>query len=211
MGADEARAYWDRRHQESGALASGGHIGYAESVNAMLYAVRTARLVEVLGGASNVAAPLKVLDAGCGKGYFSRALASFGHLVDGIDTSPAAVESCRQQAGPNESYAVSSLTDWAPTHLYDAVLSIDVLYHILDDEEWQASVRSLASLVRLGGLIGLVDHEADEDRSWRPHQKTRAVWRYRELLEHAGFVIDRFVRNDFRKDPSGMHVAVRVG
>lgn len=210
MTPDESRAYWDKRHVQADELASGGHIGYDRGTNTMLYAVRTARLIEVLGPGTDSTIPLRVLDAGCGKGYFSRRLASFGHRVDGIDTSPYAIECCQAEAGPAESYAVSGLSAWAPPHLYDVVVCIDVLYHLMDDDEWAASVRNLASLVRLGGIIGLVDHDRDEDRVWQSYQKTRAVSRYRSLLQECGFEVRRFVRNDFKNDPSGMHVAVRV-
>lgn len=210
MTPDESRAYWDRRHSEADELASGGHIGYDRGTNTMLYAVRTARLIEVLGPGTDAAIPLRVLDAGCGKGHFSRQLASFGHRVDGIDTSSYAIERCRAEAGPTESYAVSPLAAWQPPHLYDVVVCIDVLYHIMDDEEWAASIRNLSSLVRLGGIIGLVDHDRDEDRVWQSYQKTRSVSRYRDLLSDCGFEVRRFVRNDFKNDPSGMHVAVRV-
>ncbi|HEU5143731.1 MAG TPA: class I SAM-dependent methyltransferase [Dermatophilaceae bacterium] len=210
MTPEESRAYWDQRHAQADDLASGGNIGYDRGTNAMLYVVRTARLIEVLGAGTDSSVPLRVLDAGCGKGYFSRQLAGFGHRVDGIDTSAHAIDLCRAGAGPSESYAVSELSRWSPPHLYDAVVCIDVLYHLMDDAEWEASVRNLASLVRLGGIIGLVDHDRDEDRVWRDYQKTRAVSRYRNLLQECGFEVRRFVRNAFKNDPSGMHVAVRV-
>lgn len=210
FSAREARAYWDRRHAEADDLASGGHISLSRAENAMLYAVRVARLLEVLGTRSEPASPLRVLDAGCGRGHFSRAMASFGHRVDGIDTSEVAIAACRSEASPSESYAVSALRDWSPPVLYDVVVSIDVLYHLMDDDEWEESVRHLASLVRLGGRLGLVDHEADVDRTWSHYQRTRAAGRYRAVLEDCGMRVDRFVPNDFRSDPSGMHVAVRV-
>lgn len=210
LSAEESRAYWDRRHATASALASGGNIGFDEPTNAMLYAVRAARLVAALGPGTDPNAARRMLDAGCGKGYYSRVLASYGHLVDGIDTSPHAIGECRELAGPRQRYHVSALTDWSPPYLYDAVVCIDVLYHLMDDAEWEASVRHLATLVRLGGRIGLVDHDRDEDKVWRDYQKTRANGRYRELLESCGFSMIDFVRNDFQNDPSGMHLAVRV-
>jgi SAM-dependent methyltransferase len=206
----ESRDYWDRRHTARDDLSSGGNVSLGRGENAMLYAVRIVRLLEVLGSRADEVAPLRVLDAGCGKGHFSRAIASFGHHVDGIDTSRFAVAECRRRASSAESYQMCALRDWRPPCLYDVVVSIDVLYHLMDDEEWEASVRHLASLVRLGGRIGLVDHGADEDRVWSTYQKTRSAGRYRTLLEERGFRMEAFVRNDFRHDPSGMHVAVRV-
>lgn len=210
FSSSQARAYWDRRHTEEDDLASGGNVSFDHATNAMLYAVRAARLVEAIGFNANPAVPLRMLDAGCGKGYFSRKLGEFGHDVVGIDTSPHAIALCRAKAGPSERYHVSSLRGWRPVGLYDVVVCIDVLYHIMDDGEWEDSVRNLASLVRLGGRIGLVDHDSDEDRVWARYQKTRGALRYREVLQSCGFRVEGFLRNDFKKDPSGMHLAVRV-
>ncbi len=210
LSAAQSRAYWDQRHASTGALSSGGNISWDEPTNAMLYAVRAARLVEALGPGTDPHAPRRVLDAGCGKGYYTRLLAGFGHRVDGIDTSVHAISHCRSLAGPRQSFHVCALSDWSPSYLYDAVVCIDVLYHLMDDAEWEASVRHLASLVRLGGRLGLVDHDRDEDKVWRDYQKTRASSRYGDVLESCGFELLGFVRNDFQNDPSGMHMAVRV-
>ena len=64
LSAVQSRAYWDRRHASTGALASGGNIGWDEPTNAMLYAVRAARLVAALGPGTDPRAPRRVLDAG---------------------------------------------------------------------------------------------------------------------------------------------------
>lgn len=208
--ASEARSYWDDRHTAADELASGGNISHSHASNSMFYAVRTARLIEALTPWTASLAPLTVLDAGCGKGVFSRAMGSFGHRVDGIDTSPVAIAECVRGAGPLESYAVSDLVSWSSTHLYDAVVSIDVLYHLMDDLEWEASVRHLCSLTGVGGRVLLVDHDRDDDRVWSHYQKTRSAQRYRDLLADCGFAYDRYVRNDFRDDPSGFHIATRM-
>jgi 2-polyprenyl-3-methyl-5-hydroxy-6-metoxy-1,4-benzoquinol methylase len=210
MGRQEARDYWDTRHGAEADLRSGGNIGLSEEGNELIYSLRVGRLIEVLEYESAPTAPLRILDAGCGKGYFSRALASFGHEVDGIDTSNEAISDCLEQAHERESFAVSSLAEWCPPHLYDVVVCIDVLFHILDDEEWQASVRNLGSLVRVGGRLVLADHGADQDRVWARHQKTRASSRYQGLLADLGFTYLRFVPNGLPGADVGFHLATKV-
>ena len=135
----------------------------------------------------------RLLDAGCGKGHFSRALAGYGHRVDGIDASPAAVALCQESGGSRESYAVSTLASWRPAYLYDAAICVDVLFHLMDDADWLDSVRNLASLVRLGGSLVLADHDSDEDRVWSAYHKTRARSRYNEVLAEAGFEVAAFI------------------
>lgn len=210
FSADEARAYWDERHATAGSLQSGGHIRHSDAEAALLYAVRIARVAEALGQRVSPAHPLHLLDAGCGKGHFAKALAGFGFLVDGIDFSPSAIEYAAANAGPRESYAVSDLAAWTTPYLYDAVVSVDVLYHVMDDGTWEAIVRNLASLTRLGGRVLLVDHQAEEDRTWSRYQRTRSVQRYRSLLESCGVELRGFIPNGFPHDPSGIHVGVRV-
>jgi len=210
MGKQEARDYWDTRHGAEANLRSGGNIGLSEEGNELIYALRVGRLIEVLEFESAPTAPLRILDAGCGKGYFSRALASFGHEVDGIDTSEEAIADCRELAEERQSFAVSSLAEWCPSYLYDVVVCIDVLFHILEDEEWEASVRNLGHLVRAGGRIVLAEHAADVDRVWARHQKTRAASRYATLLADLGFTYLRFVPNGLPGADVGFHVAAKV-
>ena len=210
LGADETTAHWDSRHRTFSALRSGGDAGYDEISNEIFYEMRLGRLLDIIGDSTDTSAPLRILDAGCGKGYFALAMARFGHAIDGIDVSEHAIELCRQRAVGNSEFQLSSLAAWHPPYLYDVVYSIDVLFHIMDDALWEASVRNLASLVRLGGQLVLVDHESDVDRTWSYYQRTRALHRYKELLEPLGLRVDRFVPYGFRAAPTGFLVLERV-
>jgi 2-polyprenyl-3-methyl-5-hydroxy-6-metoxy-1,4-benzoquinol methylase len=208
--AETALRYWDERHAEADEWRSGGNISFSRGANAISYAVRLVRIVEAMDHATSDAAPLRVLDAGCGRGYFSRGMASFGHQVDGVDASPNAIRDCRERQVGREHYAVSVLSGWQPGYLYDVVFSVDVLFHVMDDEEWHASVVNLAALVRLGGLLMLGDHDAQEDRVWSAYQKTRARGRYVDAVTPLGFEDAGFRPNGGPRDPVGLNVFRRV-
>jgi 2-polyprenyl-3-methyl-5-hydroxy-6-metoxy-1,4-benzoquinol methylase len=208
--AAETVIHWDQRHRTLDALRSGGHAGHDAASNEILYAMRLGRLLDIIGDGSEVGAPLQILDAGCGKGWFAEAMARFGHRVDGIDVSEYAIGTCREQASPMADFHVSTIADWRPPHLYDVVYSVDVLFHIMDDRLWEASVRNLAGLVRLGGLLVLAEHESDEDRTWSNYQRTRALSRYTDLLLPLGLRLDRFVPYGYRRGPTGFLVFERV-
>lgn len=209
LSAEAAIDYWDRRHRARGPLLSGGHLGFDHATNEIFYALRLGRLVDGIGDISSTAAPLRVLDAGCGKGYFSRAMASFGHRVEGIDASDHAVSQCQAERVGGDSYHRSLLADWRPPYLYDVVFSVDVLFHIMDDDLWEASVRNLASLVRWGGRLLLADHDEATDRVWGDYQKTRAGHRYRTVLEGA-VRSDGFLAYRFRDSQVGFHTFTRT-
>ncbi len=203
--------FWNARHQELGYLRSGGDAGRDEASNEILYAVRLGRLIDIVGDQCAPAAPLRILDAGCGKGWFTRRVASFGHRVDGIDVSEHAISLCRQQAVGQERYAVSRLDQWRPPCLYDVVYCIDVLFHVMNDQVWEASLRNIASLVRWGGTLTVTEHEADVTRTWADYQCTRALSRYRKILESQGFVERGFIPYGFRSGPVGFLVMARSG
>jgi 2-polyprenyl-3-methyl-5-hydroxy-6-metoxy-1,4-benzoquinol methylase len=202
----EVAELWDRRHRQLDDLRSGGHAGYDAGSNEILYAVRLGRLIEIVGDLTHTGAPLRVLDAGCGKGWFARAMGRFGHRVDGVDISPHAVEMCRRLGGRNEHYATASLEKWRPPYLYDVVYSVDVLFHIVDDQLWERTILNLSSVVRWAGLLVVSEHDADQDRSWSDYQRTRALSRYQKLLEPRGWRYETFVPNGFRNGQVGFLV-----
>jgi 2-polyprenyl-3-methyl-5-hydroxy-6-metoxy-1,4-benzoquinol methylase len=206
----EASAYWNERHQRESDLRSGGHMAFDEATNHMFYMRRLALLMDLVGLQSSPVAPLYLLDAGCGKGWFSRELARFGHQVDGIDGSEAALEHGRGLGG-GPHYHQSTLSGWRSPWLYDAVLSIDVVFHILDHAEWERSVRNLASLVRLGGRLVISDWDLDEDRAFGNYQMLRSKQRYLTLLAECGLRHDGWYPYEFRRSIIGFHAFTRTG
>jgi 2-polyprenyl-3-methyl-5-hydroxy-6-metoxy-1,4-benzoquinol methylase len=189
-----------------------GDLSYDDMGNLAFNALRIGRLLDVLGTLAEPVAPLRLLDAGCGTGWLTRALASFGHQVDGIDSATATVEACRGQsrADGRDHYAVSRLDTWAPSYLYDAVVSVDVLFLISQDSLWEASVVNLASLVRSGGRLVLADHNLAQDHPWGGRQVSRARRRYVDLLAAEGLVYRRSVPYEFRDSDAGFHVFDRI-
>ena len=209
LSSDENAAYWENRHRREGDLRSGGHVSYDEATNQMFYMRRLSMLLEFIGDQSDPQAPLYILDAGCGKGWFSRELAKFGHQVDGIDGSATAIELCQERGG-GPRYFRSTLSAWRSPWLYDVVASIDVLFHILDDDEWERTVRNLASLVRLGGKFILSDWGEDGDRVYGNYQVVRGRKRYLPLLDERGLRFDGWHPFKFRGSPIGFHVFTRT-
>lgn len=208
LRTDAAIAYWDGRHQRQDDLRSGGHIGMDHAANELFYALRLGRLIDVLGDLTSPREPLFVLDAGCGKGWFSRAVARFGHRVDAIDASPSAVEDARKAAG-GPRYEVSTLSAWSNPWLYDVVYAVDVLFHILDDSEWQASLENLASLVRLGGLLVVADEDRAEQRQLGDYIVHRARSDYLAVTDRCGLRHVDFVPYGFRDNLIGFHVFLK--
>src|SRR5438045_1086266 len=76
---------------------------------------------------------LRVLDVGCGTGWFSNSLA-YHHdaVVTGLDFNPVAVERARAVAGAmklSTTFAVGDLFQFQPHAPFDLVVSLGVLHH----------------------------------------------------------------------------------
>ncbi|WP_031480725.1 class I SAM-dependent methyltransferase [Streptomyces bicolor] len=214
---DDTRTYWDTRHADHDDLASGAHIGLDRPGNEIFYAQRLGTLLSLIGDLSSTAAPLFTLDAGCGKGYFARALARCGHRVDAFDTSPHAIDHARAEGG-GPRYALCALDEWRSPWPYDIVVCVDVLFHVLDDEEWAAGLRNLASLVRVAGRLIVTDTVTEAvggedtagpvtDGDYITYRPTGA---YRAELEPLGLRHTLSRPYGFREDRVGFHVFTRT-
>ncbi|WP_369226815.1 class I SAM-dependent methyltransferase [Streptomyces sp. R39] len=206
---DAPLTYWDNRHRERDDLASGGHIGLDRPGNEIFYAIRLGQLLTLIGDLSSPAAPLFVLDAGCGKGHFARSLARCGHHVDAFDASEEAVRHARTTGG-GPRYRVAALDEWRSPWLYDVVMCVDVLFHVLEDAAWAASLRNLASLVRITGRLIVTDENTDEPVPRGDYILHRPVAAYRAELEPLGLSHTLFRPYGFRENRVGFHVFTRT-
>ncbi|MFJ4687954.1 class I SAM-dependent methyltransferase [Streptomyces sp. NPDC088789] len=203
------RSYWDSRHRDRDSLASGGHIGLDRAGNEIFYAVRLGALLPLVGDLSDATAPLFALDAGCGKGHFARALARCGHRVDAFDASEQAVAHARAEGG-GPRYGVAALDQWRSPWPYDVVLCVDVLFHVLDDDEWAAGLRNLASLVRLTGRLIVTDEDTATRRPRGDYIVHRPAADYARELEPLGLRPTGFTPYGFRENEVGFHVFTRT-
>jgi SAM-dependent methyltransferase len=97
----------------------------------------------------------RVLDAGCGEGYLSRALAARGARVSGIDIAPRLIAAARaRDPGGGIDYRVADLSRPVPgtAGRFDAVGS----YLVLNDvQEYRGFAAGLAAAAKPGGRLVL--------------------------------------------------------
>jgi SAM-dependent methyltransferase len=179
----DEKSYWRDRHDDhKGRLVAVGIDTISERANQQVYrqlVQRYERLLDRLDLPKGTTA----LDAGSGVGSFTRLLHGRGFEVtaldisqtalDGIDLPIAKVCSPIAKAGFGE-------------QSFEYVHSFDVLYHIMDDDEWAASLAAVGSwssrFVVLHERFSRVDQ-------WYPSKimKMRSRQRSAEILRRAGF------------------------
>jgi SAM-dependent methyltransferase len=155
----------------------------------------------------------RVLDAGCGPGWYAEQLAARGADVTAFDAAPRFVELTRARVGGRARVLQADLArplDFAADAAFDLVLSTLALHYV---EDWDAMLRELARVLRPGGhlvfsthhpmmtwqFFGTPDYFATErlESEWDIVGKVafyrRPLTAITEALARAGFVVERLV------------------
>ena len=118
----------------------------------------------------------RVLDVGCGTGEHALMAASLGYEAVGVDTSMRAIELAKTKAterGMEARFLVADalrLVDLGEQ--FDTVLDCG-LFHVLDDEEREGYVASLAHVVPRGGRLHMLCFSDHQPGDWGPRRVTR--------------------------------------
>ena len=151
LSGEEAAAYWEQRHRTHNFWAAGGHRSWDKRTNETFYYVRLGLLLRLLLNRFGPKKGLRILDAGCGRGWLTGQLKALGYDVVGVDQSAEAVRRA-QRTYPAE-FFLAALHEFSPNRQFDAIVSMDVLYHLTDDEQWEQSLRNLSQLLTQDGVF----------------------------------------------------------
>lgn len=173
-----SRDYWETRYRtgrDSGAGSRGELARFkAETINAFVAECGVRRVVEF----------------GCGDGR-QLALAEYPSYL-GLDVSPKAVEMCRRRFRGDETKSFRVLDPATPAEGVEAdlALSLDVIYHLVEDEVFEAHMRALFA----GPWRHVIIFSSNEDERVSPHVRRR---RFTDWVEaHAeGWALLRRVEN----------------
>jgi 2-polyprenyl-3-methyl-5-hydroxy-6-metoxy-1,4-benzoquinol methylase len=95
-----------------------------------------------------------ILDAGCAKGRFSKALVDMGAKIKGIDPSESFISIARENV-PDAEFDIASVTDIPyDDNSFDGVLCLEVLEHVPDTEK---AISEMARVLKPGGKIIIID------------------------------------------------------
>jgi tellurite methyltransferase len=108
----------------------------------------------------NIAAPMRVLDAGCGYGRNLVHLLREGCQVFALDADAQAIDHVRQLSAalstglPPENFQVGQIENMPfPSDLADVVLCNSVLHFSRDEKHFRAQLAELWRVLRPGGLL----------------------------------------------------------
>ena len=159
----------------------------------------------------------EVADLGSGYGYFTTALSNYTKRMDGFDVDKRAVGFATEQMLPLSNgnahfYLFDGLNTGMQAETYDAVLSFEVLEHVPSPGKY---LEEAYRIIKKGGHLflstpnGLIANKNDCIIKYhaREHLTEFFPSELKELLERAGFRIDRWYRkinviNDEKRNPN---------
>jgi 2-polyprenyl-3-methyl-5-hydroxy-6-metoxy-1,4-benzoquinol methylase len=123
----------------------------------------------------------RVLEVGCGLGFFSERLQSRGARVLACDIGPGLVEKTRLRVGCECRVADAlRLQDAFGTESFDVVLSSECIEHTPDPG---AAIRQMARVLKPGGVLAL----STPNVVWWPVVKAATVLKLRPFCGHENF------------------------
>jgi len=110
-------------------------------------------------GGTKTQAPVSILDAGSGQGFFAQLVQSDFKSPDytGVDISEKAIAYGARKFPNFHWFCADFSADLPEDRLYDIVQSIEVLHLIIDDSNHSSAVANLSACLKSGGLFILTD------------------------------------------------------
>ncbi|HBX55815.1 class I SAM-dependent methyltransferase [Pseudomonas sp. UBA2684] len=134
------------------------------------------------------AAPLQILDFGCGPGRDLRTFSALGHTAVGLDGCPRFVDMAREDSGC-EVWQQDFLALDLPPARFDGIFANAVLFHI-PSQELPRVLRQLHATLQAGGVLFSSNPRGENQEGW--HGERYGTYydlsNWRALLLAAGFV-----------------------
>jgi SAM-dependent methyltransferase len=159
--------------------------------------LRWGRRVKMLSGHLGIG--MRVLELGCGTGYFTREMARSGADIVAIDISPELLEIARANcSAPNVRYEIQNAYELSyPDAVFDSVVGSSVLHHL----EVEEALRKIYRVLKPGGTIYFTEPNMlnpqiaiQKNVPWikrklgdSPDETAFFRWPLRRLLEQTGY------------------------
>jgi len=197
-----ADAYWEDRHLTFlDSHKAVGHTGITNRENDEQYAFKRSVILEAIDRHAVRRPGRTLLDAGCGIGLLSGAFADAGFLVTGVDFSPTAITRARSSVLDAE-FIQTPLSTLELHRRFDVAVLIDVLLHVVDDDEWSRTLAAVISHLEDRGVLVIVDWLTATRGAISPHVHPRPHSNYEKQLSQLGCRITEHTRFDLPYEQS---------
>ena len=197
---DQSSSYWENRYKTGGNSGDGSFGELAEFK------------AEVLNNLVDDYALNSVIEFGCGDGN-QLALATYPKYL-GLDVSQTAVDICREKFRNDPKKSFSLMADY-DGEVADIALSLDVIFHLVEDDIYDDYMRKLFAAGST--LVVIYASNTNEQESPKlPHLRHRIFTSWVESNQ-TQWSLDKVIENKFPYDPSSgvgspasFHIYIRL-
>lgn len=190
-----SRELWDASIGSGIEYACTGCAGVGRQYNRWLYRVRAARFRAFVRRSGIDPARLNILDAGSGTGFYIDQWKQLGaSRLQALDFSQASVDWLRRRYPglPVHQQDLASPRPNLPEGPFDVISAIDVLFHIVDDDDYSRALANLAAWLKPGGILLLSENfvHRERERTSRYHF-SRTLDQVSRLLAQQGLQLEQ--------------------
>ncbi len=188
----DAEQFWADRYRDID-LTKSGHIDLPVAYNRWLYRRKKERLLQGLRRAGFQPKGQSVLEIATGTGVYVEMWKQLGVArLAGIDISQNATDHLKGRF-PEFSFHKRDLSAPELTSVvgkdFDLVTAVDMLYHVVDDNDFAVALDNLAQATKPGGLLAIHDLFLRHGEREFGYIKWRSLDGYVTALQKAGFEV----------------------
>ncbi len=183
------KKYWTKHLEENFSLSGVGFTQFGDSYNDWMYKMKGKILERVISKYKVDAPSAKILDIGCGSGFYVDFWQQKGaRVLTGLDiTAKSAGELTNRY--PKFSFYEADIT--SPTLIrelplklggFDIITAFDVLFHVVDDDKFEQAIRNIGMLCSKSEFIFITDIFPHKMPYIIFHQKSRILKDYIQIL-----------------------------
>ena len=166
-GDNHSRRLWESRLVGKVDEASVGCAGFGRNYNRWLYRLRRRIFRRTINRLGLDLPRCRILDVGSGSGFYLDQLQKIGAVrLEGLEFTEAGVAHLRDRfPGLTIHHAdIAKPPDALPPSSFDLITAFDVLFHIVDDESYQAALEAMVRLLKPRGVLLLSENFAHHSR-----------------------------------------------
>ncbi|UYZ82658.1 methyltransferase domain-containing protein [Entomomonas sp. E2T0] len=103
----------------------------------------------------------KILDLGCGPGFYTQRLAKLGYQCTAVDFSPASIEYAKQQAiqdNLNINYLLADIRNYQPTDRFDLIMMTFGEFNVFKETDIKALLNNITQYLTPNGYLLIEAH-----------------------------------------------------
>ena len=150
------KVFWEKRLSKDFSIKGVGCTGFSYNYNKWMYKAAEEGLNKILKKSLK---GKKILDIGCGTGYYLKYyLSKEADDISGLDITKKSITNLKKKY-PHLKFFNADISKKLPfKSKYDIIAAIGVLYHIVDDDKFENSIRNMRKAAKEGSMIILQDN-----------------------------------------------------